>query len=64
MLLNKADARGAEVPLRDERGRKLCFDSLRDYATWLAAGDDLKTALELIRHTDPKLTVHYHVETG
>ncbi len=50
----RADLDRAGIPHADERGRKVCFHSLRvTFGTWLAqAGTAPRVHMELMRHTD------------
>jgi hypothetical protein len=60
----RADLDRAGIPHYDERGRKMCFHSLRvTFGTWLAqAGTAPRVHMELLRHTDLKLTMTYYTD--
>jgi len=52
------------IPRTDEYGKRYCFHSLRvTFGTWLAqAGVAPRVHMELMRHTDMKLTMHYYTD--
>jgi integrase len=54
----------AGIPDRDAAGKRVCFHSLRvTFGTWLAqAGTVPRTHMELMRHTDMKLTMTYYTD--
>jgi len=60
----RADLDRAGIPHTDERGKKICFHSLRvSFGTWLAqAGTAPRTHMELMRHTDMKLTMSFYTD--
>ena len=60
----RPDFRRAGIPEYDERGKKYCFHSLRvTLGTWLAqAGVAPRVHMELMRHTDMKLTMQFYTD--
>ena len=54
----------AGIPHYDDAGKKMCFHSLRvTYGTWLGqAGTAPRVHMELMRHTDMKLTMSYYTD--
>jgi hypothetical protein len=58
----RADLDRAGIPLDDERGRKVCFHSVRvTFGAWLAAaGTPPRTHMELMRHTSLTMTMQYY----
>jgi len=54
----------AGIPRTDEYGKRYCFHSLRvTFGTWLAqAGVAPRVHMELMRHTDMKLTMHFYTD--
>ena len=54
----------AGIPHYDERGKKMCFHSLRvTYGTWLGqAGTAPRVHMELMRHTSMALTMGYYTD--
>lgn len=61
----QADLRAAGIPERDESGRVVDFHALRTTFGSLLnlAGVPLKTAQDLMRHSDPKLTANFYTLT-
>ena len=59
-----ADFTAAGIPEKDEYGKVYCFHSLRvTFGTWLAqAGTAPRVHMELMRHTDMKLTMHFYTD--
>ncbi len=64
MLTFRSDLKKAGITEYDDRGRKVCFHSLRvTYGTWLAqAGVAPRVHMELMRHTDMKLTMTFYTD--
>jgi integrase len=62
----KRDLQRASIPYRDAEGRQADFHSLRySFCTMLArAGVPIRTAMELMRHKDPKLTLQIYCDAG
>jgi len=60
----RPDFTQAGIPEYDERGKKYCFHSLRvTFGTWLAqAGVAPRVHMELMRHTDMKLTMQLYTD--
>ncbi len=60
----RADLDRAGIPHADATGRKVCFHSLRvTFGTWLAqAGTAPRVHMELMRHTDMKLTMGFYTD--
>ena len=58
------DFQNAGIPEKDELGKIYCFHSLRvTFGTWLAqAGTAPRVHMELLRHTDIKLTMRYYTD--
>lgn len=58
------DREAAKIEYEDRQGRKVVFHSLRvTYGTMLQrAGVPLRTAMMLMRHTDPKLTLNTYTD--
>ena len=54
----------AGIPRQDDWGKKYCFHSLRvTFGTWLAqAGVAPRVHMELMRHTDMKLTMQFYTD--
>jgi integrase len=59
-----ADFKAAGIPENDDYGKVYCFHSLRvTFGTWLAqAGTAPRVHMELMRHTDMKLTMRYYTD--
>jgi integrase len=62
----RIDLRRAGIPYRDAEGKYADFHSLRySYCTFLAkAAVPLRTAMELMRHKDPRLTIQIYTDAG
>jgi integrase len=62
----RQDLKRADIPYRDADRRFGDFHSLRySFCTMLArAGVPIRTAMELMRHRDPRLTVELYVDAG
>ena len=62
----KRDLERAGVAYRDAEGRQTDFHSLRyTFCTFLArAGVPIRTAMELMRHKDPRLTLQIYTDAG
>ena len=60
------DLRRGSIPYRDAEGRQADFHSLRySFCTMLArANVPIRTAMELMRHRDPKLTLQIYCDAG
>jgi integrase len=60
------DLRKAGIPYRDAEGRQADFHSLRyTFCTLLAlANVPIRTAMELMRHKDPRLTLQIYTDAG
>jgi len=60
----KNQIKAAEIPYKDEAGRQFDFHSLRvQYGTILAqAGVNIRTAMEMMRHTDIRLTTQVYTD--
>jgi hypothetical protein len=58
------DFEAAGIPKEDERKKVYCFHSLRvTFGTWLAQrGTAPRVHMELMRHTDMKLTMRYYTD--
>jgi hypothetical protein len=64
MATFKSDLERAGIPYEDELGRRLDFHALRvTFGTMLAtSGTALRTAMELMRHTDARLTTRIYTD--
>jgi len=64
MRAMKKDFQAAGIPEADAYGKVYCFHSLRvTFGTWLAqAGTAPRVHMELMRHTDLKLTMRYYTD--
>jgi len=64
MRAMKKDFAAAGIPEMDAYGKVYCFHSLRvTFGTWLAqAGTAPRVHMELLRHTDIKLTMRYYTD--
>lgn len=62
----KRDLKKAGIPYRNEEGRQFDFHSFRYcFATMLAkANVPIRTAIELMRHKDPRLTLQIYTDAG
>jgi integrase len=62
----KRDLEKAGIPYRDAEGRQFDFHSFRYcFCTMLARADvPIRTAIELMRHKDPKLTLQIYTDAG
>lgn len=60
------DLKKAGIPYRDAEGRQADFHSLRyTFCTFLAlANVPIRTAMELMRHKDPRLTLQIYTDAG
>ena len=60
------DLEKARIPYRDAEGRQADFHSLRyTFCTFLAlANVPIRTAMELMRHKDPRLTLQIYTDAG
>ena len=60
----KSDLKAAKIPYKDESGRQADFHALRmTYGTILAkSGVNVRTAMELMRHTDIRLTTKVYTD--
>jgi integrase len=60
------DLKRAGIPYRDAEGRQADFHSLRyTFCTFLAlANVPIRTAMELMRHKDPRLTLQIYTDAG
>ena len=60
----RSDLRAAQIPYKDESGRQVDFHSLRKtFGTILAqTGVHIRTAMELMRHTDIRLTTQNYTD--
>jgi integrase len=62
----RRDLRRVGIPVEDAEGKRADFHSLRySFCTFLArAGVPIRTAMELMRHRDPKLTLQLYTDAG
>ncbi len=62
----RSDLKKAKIPYKDIEGRQFDFHSFRCcFCTMLArANVPIRTAIELMRHLDPRLTLQIYTDAG